>query len=108
MLGSIIRWSRHSAWLVVGVFAAVPEARVPETQPAAVTMRVASPNGRNEVTVELRDGALTYGLRRDARVVLLPSKLGFALRNAAPLGAGLRIVDTARASTDETWTQPSP
>ena len=106
MLGSIIRWSRHSAWLVVGVFAAVPEARVPETQPAAVTMRVASPNGRNEVTVELRDGALTYGLRRDARVVLLPSKLGFALRNAAPLGAGLRIVDTARASTDETWTQP--
>lgn len=38
-------------------------------------LRAASPDGRNEVTVELRDGELRYTLRRNAQVVLLPSRL---------------------------------
>src|SRR2546428_10535686 len=69
-------------------------------------VRVASPDGRNRVTVEVRDGALFYSVQRDGRAVLLPSRLGFALQGAAPLRDGLRLVDTTTKTVDETWTQP--
>ncbi|GJG86480.1 alpha-glucosidase [Gemmatimonadetes bacterium T265] len=88
-----------------------PAARA-QTQPAApapAPLRLASPDGRNVVTVELRDGVLTYALARDGRPLLLPSRLGFAFRGAPALGAGgapLRLADTARAEYDTTWTQP--
>src|SRR6059036_1019432 len=68
--------------------------------------RVTSPDGRNRVTVEIRDGALVYSLDRDGRALLLPSRLGFAFKDAPPLRAGLRLVDTATSTLDETWTQP--
>src|SRR6266850_1687462 len=68
--------------------------------------RVTSPDGRNAVTVEVRDGALTYSLDRDGRALLLPSRLGFAFQGAPPLRDSLRMVDTSRSTADETWTQP--
>src|SRR5712691_10019854 len=68
-------------------------------------VRVTSPDGRNRVTVEVRDGALTYSVDRDGRAVLLPSRLGFAFQGAPPLRDSLRVVDTSRATVDETWTQ---
>lgn len=69
-------------------------------------LTVASPDGRNVVTVEVKDGRLTWALARDARRIVLPSRLGFALRGAPPLAANLRLADTARAAVDTTWTQP--
>src|SRR3989440_6171215 len=78
----------------------------PAPAPAPAQVRVASPDGRNEVAVELHDGKLYYGLRRDGRAVLLPSLLGFELQGAPPLRDGLRLVDTTRNAVDETWTQP--
>src|SRR5207253_1136378 len=69
-------------------------------------VRVTSPDGRNRVTVEIRDGALAYSVDRDDRAVLLPSHLGFAFQGAPPLRDGLRMVDTSRNTVDETWTQP--
>jgi alpha-glucosidase len=79
--------------------------------PAAATplhgqARVASPNGRNQVTVEVREGRLTYNLTRDRRPLILHSILGFDFRGAPPLRDGLRITDTTRQSHDEWWTQP--
>ncbi len=68
-------------------------------------LRVASPDGRNEVAVEIREGKLYYSLQRDSRAVLLPSLLGFEFRGARPLRDNLRIVDTARHAVDQTWTQ---
>src|SRR5882762_629967 len=68
--------------------------------------RVASPDGRNRVTVEIRDGALTYSVERDGRALLLPSRLGFAFQGAPPLRDSLRVVDTSSNVVDETWTQP--
>jgi len=68
--------------------------------------QVTSPDGRNRVTVEIRDGALTYSVDRDGRVVFLPSRLGFAFQGAPPLRDSLRMVDTSRNTVDETWTQP--
>ena len=76
------------------------------TNPLQSQVRVASPDGRNEVMVEVRDGRLTYSLTRDGRPLILPSILGFEFRGAAPLRDGLRITDTSRGSHDEWWTQP--
>ncbi|HEV8599002.1 MAG TPA: glycoside hydrolase family 97 protein [Gemmatimonadales bacterium] len=67
---------------------------------------VASPDGRNQVRVEVREGKLYYSLAHDGRALLLPSLLGFEFRGAPPLRDGLRITDTTRRSHDEWWTQP--
>ena len=75
------------------------------TAAAQDQLRVASPDGRNEVTVEIREGRLYYSLQRDGRAVLLPSQLGFEFRGAQPLRDGLRVVDTADKTVDQTWTQ---
>ncbi len=74
--------------------------------PLAAQVRIASPDGRNEVVVELLDGRLTYRLARDGRALILPSLLGFELRGAPPLRDGLRITDTTRQAHDQWWTQP--
>ncbi|HEU0013442.1 MAG TPA: glycoside hydrolase family 97 protein [Longimicrobium sp.] len=68
-------------------------------------LRVASPDGRNEVMVATRDGGLYYAVRRDDEDILLPSRLGFAFR-ADSLHGALRITGSSSASHDETWTQP--
>src|SRR5207249_1892156 len=67
---------------------------------------VASPNGRNKVTITINEGRLYYSLERDRRPLILPSLLGFEFRGAVPLRDGLRITDTVRQSHDEWWTQP--
>jgi alpha-glucosidase len=74
--------------------------------PLPAQVEVASPDGRNRVTVAVRDGHLGYGLSRDGRDLILPSLLGFEFRGAPPLRDGLRIADTTRRSHDEWWTQP--
>ena len=67
---------------------------------------VASPDGRNRVTVQLTEGRLQYSLTRDGRLLILPSLLGFEFRGAPLLRDGLRITDTTRQSHDRWWTQP--
>jgi alpha-glucosidase len=73
---------------------------------AQAQVRVASPDGRNQVTVAIREGKLYYSVQRDDRPLLTPSLLGFEFRGGPPLRDGLRIVDTTRQTVDETWTQP--
>jgi alpha-glucosidase len=68
-------------------------------------VRVASPDARNQVTVEVREGRLYYGLTRDGRELILPSLLGFEFRGATARD-GLRIPTPPRRSHDEWWTQP--
>jgi alpha-glucosidase len=74
--------------------------------PLQSQVRVASPDGRTEVAVELREGRLSYSVARDRQALILPSLLGFDFRGAPPLRDGLRITDTTRQSHDEWWTQP--
>ncbi|HET7296861.1 MAG TPA: glycoside hydrolase family 97 protein [Gemmatimonadales bacterium] len=73
---------------------------------ARAQVRVASPDRRNQVTVEVREGRLYYSVERDGRAVLLPSLLGFEFRGAPPLRDSLRVADTTPSTFDETWTQP--
>ncbi len=83
-------------------FQAVSAAAIKAQEP----VRVASPNGRNVVTVETREGGLFYRVERDGRKVVLPSRLGFEFRGAPPLRDGLKLTGTERNSIDETWEQP--
>jgi alpha-glucosidase len=85
--------------LVVLLCCAMPAAAQEE-------LRVASPDGRTEVTVAVREGLLQYSVRRDGRALLLPSRLGFAFRGADSLHRDLRVTGSARSTRDETWTQP--
>jgi alpha-glucosidase len=87
---------RTPCFLLLGLAATTLHAQV----------RVASPDGRNQVVVEVRDGTLSYSLSRNDRALILPSLLGFEFRGAAPLRDGLRIADSSRRSHDEWWTQP--
>ena len=72
----------------------------------AAALHLASPDGRNDVSVAVIDGVLTYAVRRDGQLVLTPSQLGFTFRGAPPLGDSVRIAGSSRATFDETWTQP--
>src|SRR6266550_4515575 len=74
--------------------------------PVYAQVRVASPDGRNRVSVEIQQGRLYYSVQRDGRPLLLPSLLGVEFRGAPPLRDSLRLVDTSRTTFDETWTQP--
>src|SRR5437870_2532088 len=96
-------WIRCSARLLTLTVTCALGARAAAAQNRA---QVTSPDGRNRVTVEVRDGALTYSVDRDGRAVFLPSRLGFAFQGAPPLRDSLRVVDTSHATVDETWTQP--
>jgi alpha-glucosidase len=95
---------RRSSGFLVSCRAAAALAVAVSPLPAQV--RVASPDGRHEVAVEIRDGRLQYSMTRDGRPLILTSLLGFELKGARPLRDGLRITDTTRRSHDEWWTQP--
>src|SRR5436189_6030582 len=95
----MFRWMRGSTFCLTLTFAYTLGA-------AQDRVRVTSPDGRNQVTVAIHDGALAYSVDRDGRAVLLPSRLGFAFQGAPPLADGLRMVDTSRSTVDETGTQP--
>src|SRR2546423_15086996 len=68
--------------------------------------RVASPDGHNQIAVEIREGRLVYGVTRDGRPLILPSVLGFEFNSAPRLRDSLRVTDTTRQSVDQTWNQP--
>jgi len=86
---------------LIVLLVALTVATAPQAQ-----VRTASPDGRNQVTVEVRDGKLYYSVQRDGEALLLPSLLGFEFRGAPLLRDGLRITDSTRQTHDETWTQP--
>src|SRR5438105_12401658 len=69
-------------------------------------VRVASPDRRNQVTIEVREGKLFYSGQRGGWAVFLPSGLGFEFRGAPPLRDSLRLADATRTTVDETWTEP--
>jgi alpha-glucosidase len=96
--------------MVASTLARPPAAATQQRGGTVATERplvLASPDGRNEISFALVDsGVPTYRVRRDGRDVVRSSRMGFTQRGAASLAARLHVVDTTRASHDETWTQP--
>ena len=74
------------------------------TPPDALT--VASPSGDVVVTFSLSEGVPRYAVTRRGHAIVRPSRLGFRLRDAAPLEDGFGIAQAKRRSVDETWEQP--
>ena len=66
---------------------------------------VDSPNGKLALTFTLKDGKPSYAVNFKKLPVLLPSALGFELKDGS-LRSGFQVLDTAKSSKDETWTQP--
>ncbi|MBR0403114.1 glycoside hydrolase family 97 protein [Candidatus Saccharibacteria bacterium] len=64
---------------------------------------VKSPDGRISCKIELKFGKVTYSIKKDNKVVLRDSRLGFKLKGAEPLMDGLMIVRVQESSFDETW-----
>ena len=65
-----------------------------------------SPDGRITLAFKLEQGNPLYQINYDQRIILKPSKMGFILRDTAPLNADFKIVQQQVTSFDETWTQP--
>ncbi|HEY0529191.1 MAG TPA: glycoside hydrolase family 97 protein [Gemmatimonadaceae bacterium] len=88
------------------VFAALVTPLAASVVRAQDSLTVASPDGRNRVSVMTNQGKLYYGLTRDGRLLLFPSMLGFEFKGAPPIRDSLRITGSSRAAYDQTWTQP--
>ena len=65
---------------LIAVFTALPA-----IAGSQAPLTVASPDGRNVVSVQVNDGKFYYGLTRDGRLLLMPSMLGFEFRGGTPL-----------------------
>ncbi|MFQ5537844.1 MAG: glycoside hydrolase family 97 protein [Gemmatimonadota bacterium] len=94
------RWTRVWGFALAGALTLPGGGRGQEV------LRVTSPDGRNVVTAEIRDGGLFYSLDRDGEKVILPSRLGFEFRDAPAFRDSLAIREHTRDSHDETWVQP--
>ena len=81
---------------------------LPTTAPSPTPnpLAVASPDGSILLTFALADGIPTYRLDVDGVPLILPSRLGFKLKDAPPLGEGMILVEAAQSTFDETWEQP--
>ncbi|WP_282038503.1 glycoside hydrolase family 97 protein [Saccharicrinis aurantiacus] len=62
-----------------------------------------SPNGNFNLKFEVNNGVPIYQLDYKGKPVVLDSKLGFILKDAADLTGGFTIVKTENSSFDETW-----
>ncbi|MBA2707093.1 MAG: glycoside hydrolase family 97 protein [Gemmatimonadaceae bacterium] len=92
--------------LIAGSVALALAAGQSPAQTAAAGLRLESPNRRNSVLVEIREGNLRYSVQRDGRPIVMPSLMGFQFGGTKLLRDTLRIVSNTRKSVDETWTQP--
>jgi alpha-glucosidase len=90
------------ALAIVACLAAARPGWAADTAP----LELSSPSGAVVVTFSLQDGAPRYAVARGGREVVRPSRLGFRLKDAAPLEAGFQIASGTRRSVDETWEQP--
>lgn len=62
---------------------------------------VVSPSGRNKFVFTIKNGQISYEIRRDNKTVVAASKLGFRFFGEEPLGQNLRIVRTTERNHTE-------
>jgi alpha-glucosidase len=67
---------------------------------------VVSPGGILRIDVGLDEERASYAVSRLGEPVILPSRLGFRLRNAEKLDRKLELMAQSTRDVDETWEQP--
>jgi len=73
---------------------------------AQVQKKISSPDNIIEIIFSLEKGVPYYGIDRLGREVIQRSRLGYLLKNKAPLDRDFSIISAANNHFDETWTQP--
>jgi alpha-glucosidase len=69
------------------------------------TADVASPDGKNKIQFEIKDGVPFYSVQHAETSVVNPSKLGFVFKGGDNFNAGFTVADVKTSSFDETWEQ---
>lgn len=67
--------------------------------------QITSPNGKNKITFQLRDGVPTYSVAHNDEVVLDTSNLGFVFKNKDSLNGNFEVLNSEEISFDESWEQ---
>jgi Glycoside hydrolase 97. len=62
-----------------------------------------SPDGKLELSFEVKDGVPYYALNHEGKPVVLPSKMGFTLEWRDDLAHAFEIKNVERSTFDETW-----
>lgn len=70
---------------------------------AAQPLLLKSPDGKMQLTFDLRDGVPYYALDRTNQPVVLPSKMGFTLEWRDDLAHAFVLKDKQYSTFDETW-----
>jgi alpha-glucosidase len=70
-----------------------------------VEQTVSSPDGKISLVFNLTGGTPSYAVKFKGRPAILPSALGFELKDGA-LKTGFSLLEARKSSRDETWTQP--
>ena len=95
--------SRYSA-LVGSILPCVVALSLPAVSTAGQNLELCSPDGRVAVAFSVGDGGgLSYGVSYRGKPLLVESRLGLALEDAPALAEGFRVLNTERATHDETW-----
>lgn len=69
----------------------------------SAAQNISSPNGKMQLTFEVKDGVPTYQLNLENEPIILPSKLGLELKDTDNLTSGFSIKDTKTSNFDQTW-----
>jgi alpha-glucosidase len=85
--------------------AATASALEPPKKPE-VLASITSPGGILRIDVGLDENRASYAVSRLGEDVILPSRLGFLLRNTEKLDRNLELVAQSTRDFDETWEQP--
>ena len=72
---------------------------------AGASETVCSPDGKLQLTADLKNGKPQYTLKRGSETIIRPSGLGFKLSDGT-LCDGFKLVKASRDSHDEKWAQP--
>jgi alpha-glucosidase len=69
------------------------------------TAAVASPDGKNKIQFEIKDGVPFYAVNHAETSVVNPSKLGFIFKGGDTFNSGFTVAEVKTSSFDETWEQ---
>jgi alpha-glucosidase len=68
-----------------------------------MSYEVASPNGRIVATFSLQDGQMSYTVKKDEKIIIRKSRIGFELKYDRPIVNNLIAVRTHERQSRDTW-----
>jgi alpha-glucosidase len=67
---------------------------------------ISSPDKKIELSFILENGIAKYEVKKDGKTIILPSKLGFKLKDKPALDSNFVVINQKISTFDETWEQP--